>query len=235
MQVEDRICNRLVFFGINQTVQDDIVSIWKLVRPKIPEVLTRFYEHLHKVPELSEMIGTRQSYLVKRQSEHWERLFSGRFNEEYVDGIRRIGRAHHKIGLEPGWYIGAYAFVQEELLRHLAEKYRFRGMALARKASAINKAVMLDMDFAISVYQEILIEDRRRQHGGGRPLDRAIGRFGEHSIGGIRSRHRRAQPTRSADPAAAAGYRHLPCYRQFGLTGMPGNSKLRGSSAAPVF
>ncbi|WP_439375687.1 protoglobin domain-containing protein [Bradyrhizobium sp. PMVTL-01] len=34
------------------------------------------------------------------------RLFSGRFDEEHIRGVRNIGLAHNKIGLEPRWYIG---------------------------------------------------------------------------------------------------------------------------------
>jgi methyl-accepting chemotaxis protein len=174
MEYEARISERLAFFHIDETVRQEISEIWRLAEPKIPEILVRFYEHLHKIPQLSEMIGSRQQYLVKRQSEHWGRLFSGRFDAEYLDGIRRIGRAHHMIGLEPRWYIGAYAFVQGDLLRHLAGKHRFQGMTLARKAAAMNKAVMLDMDFAISIYQEILIEERQRR---GQILSDAIAEF----------------------------------------------------------
>ncbi|HSP23593.1 MAG TPA: globin-coupled sensor protein [Saliniramus sp.] len=191
MDFEDKIAERVAFFDISEDVRKEIVGIWRMSEKKIPEILTRFYDHLHKIPHLSEMIGSRQTYLVKRQSEHWARLFSGRFDGEYVDGIRRIGRAHHKIGLEPRWYIGAYSFVQDEILRHLAQKHRFQGVALARKASAMNKAVMLDMDFAISVYQEILLEDRQRR---GMILSDAISRFSgavEDSLGIVDSANRK--------------------------------------------
>jgi len=169
-----QIDERLHFLGIDDSTRDEIRTVWRAVGPKIPSLLEKFYDHLRKVPGLSEMIGTRQAYLVKRQGEHWERLFNGRFDAEYADGIRRVGRAHHKIGLEPRWYIGAYSFVQTELLQHLAHSHRFQGMALARKASAMNKAVMLDMDFAISIYQEILLEERQRR---GQILSDAIDEF----------------------------------------------------------
>ena len=56
---------------------------------------------------LSELIGSRQPRLVAAQSEHWGRLFSGKFDAAYVTSIRRIGLVHHKIGLEPRWYSAA--------------------------------------------------------------------------------------------------------------------------------
>ena len=28
-----------------------------------------------------------------------------------VDSVRRIGAAHNRLGLEPQWYIGGYAFI----------------------------------------------------------------------------------------------------------------------------
>jgi methyl-accepting chemotaxis protein len=111
---------------------------------------------------------------VSAQSSHWERLFSGRFDAAYVEGIRRIGVVHHKIGLEPRWYIGGYAFILNELVTLMATKHRFSGGALARKVAALNKAVMLDMDYAISVYQEVLLEERQQR---GKALSDAIAKF----------------------------------------------------------
>ncbi len=168
------VSERLQFLGLDADTRKELGAVWALAGPALPDILARFYDHLRTIPRLGEMIGSRQPSLVKRQSEHWERLFSGDFDESYVASIRKIGLAHHKIGLEPRWYIGGYAFVQHELLMHLASKHRFQGATLARKASALNKALMLDMDFAISVYQDILLEERQRR---GQVLDDAVAGF----------------------------------------------------------
>lgn len=174
MQDDTSLSERLRFLGIDEGACQEIRSLWPIILPALPGILERFYAHLRRVPHLAALIGSQQERLVAAQSQHWGRLFSGRFDKEYVDSIRRIGLVHNKIGLEPQWYIGGYAFVLNELVQALSAKHRFSGSTLARKMAVVNKAVMLDMGYAISVYQEALIEERQRR---GAELSEAIDFF----------------------------------------------------------
>ncbi len=80
-----------------------------------------------------------------------------------MHGVRTIGLIHNKIGLEPRWYIGGYNFVLGRLAALAVSKYRWKPSRLAKVLTAINSAVMLDMDIAISVYQEALLAERQQQ------------------------------------------------------------------------
>ncbi|MEQ1890218.1 MAG: protoglobin domain-containing protein, partial [Alphaproteobacteria bacterium] len=102
------------------------------------------------------------SRLVSAQTAHWGRLFNGRFDEAYIQGVRTIGTVHNRIGLEPRWYIGGYALVLSDLTDLAIRTYRWKAKRLGEVITAVNSAVMLDMDFAISVYQEAGIEDRQK-------------------------------------------------------------------------
>ena len=175
-QKEISLAERLQFLGIHEETRQELRALWEVIAPALPAVLDRFYDHIRKTPSLSALIGAQQGRLVQAQSKHWGCLFSGKFDEHYVESIRRIGLIHNRIGLEPRWYIGGYAFVLNELVALISRKHRFSGYALARKVEAVNKAVMLDMDFAISVYQEAMVEDRLRR---GTALSEAIGQFSE--------------------------------------------------------
>lgn len=176
MQNASLLDERLEFLGIDGEVCRDLQSVWKDIAPELPKILERFYGHMHRQPQLSTLIGTQQSRLVAAQMQHWGRLFSGSFDESYVEGIRRIGLVHNKIGLEPRWYIGGYSFIVSELIGVLSKKHRFKGAALARKLTVVNRVVMLDMDFAISVYQEAFVRDRQRK---GEALSQAVGSFSD--------------------------------------------------------
>ncbi|MBF9232626.1 globin-coupled sensor protein [Microvirga alba] len=176
MQDDKSLADRLRFLNIDQEACRELNAIWQVLSPSLPQVLQNFYGHLHKVPALSQMIGSQQNRLVSAQSKHWERLFSGRFDLDYVESIRRIGLIHNRIGLEPRWYIGGYSFVMNELVHALSTKHRFSGASLARKIAAMNKAIMLDMDYAISVYQDAMIEERQRR---GQVLSVAIASFSD--------------------------------------------------------
>jgi methyl-accepting chemotaxis protein len=109
------------------------------------------------------MLGSEVPRLKAAQRSHWAKLFSGQFDSSYMEAVRTIGVTHHKIGLEPRWYIGGYNFVLAQLTV-LACRSRSWSSRLAELLPALNAAVMLDIDLAVSVYQRaILLERQQRQ------------------------------------------------------------------------
>jgi hypothetical protein len=38
-------------------------------------------------------------------------IATGKFDQDYIDGVTRIGKVHAKLGLEPQWYIGGYSLI----------------------------------------------------------------------------------------------------------------------------
>jgi methyl-accepting chemotaxis protein len=129
-------------------------------RSSLPEIIEGFYRHLVTIPRLKQMVGEQIPRLKQAQASHWRRLFSGRFDAEYFNGVQTIGNVHHKIGLEPRWYIGGYAYVLNRLVALAIRAHRWSPQKLASLIAAVNAGVMLDMDIAISVYQEALIAEK---------------------------------------------------------------------------
>ena len=50
------------------------------------------------------------------QARHWAIAAAAEFNDDYISGVKKIGQAHARIGLEPRWYIGGYALVMEQVV-----------------------------------------------------------------------------------------------------------------------
>jgi methyl-accepting chemotaxis protein len=154
---------RLRFMHIDAGTGETLREFWKKVQGALPEILEGFYQHITKEPQLAKLIGNDIPRLKKAQGSHWERLFNGRFDQEYMQGVRTIGLIHNKIGLEPRWYIGGYNFVLSRLAALAVSNYRWNPSRLAKVLTAINSAVMLDMDIAISVYQEAMLAERQKR------------------------------------------------------------------------
>ena len=159
---DDR-ANRLRFLRIDGKTGDALREFWPTVEKSLPRVLEGFYRHLASEPALAKLIGNQMERLKGAQSSHWARLFNGRFDATYVQGVRTIGLVHSRIGLEPRWYIGGYAFVLSYLTDLAIATYRWNRRRLGEVITAVNYAVMLDMDFAISVYQEAMLEERAKR------------------------------------------------------------------------
>ena len=145
---------------IDRKTGDALREFWPVVQKALPQVLEGFYLHLGSEPNLARLVGNQSGRLKTAQGTHWARLFNGNFDEEYIQGVRTIGLMHNKIGLEPRWYIGGYAFVLSRLTDLAIASYGWKKKRLGEIITAINSAVMLDMDFAISVYQDAMLEDR---------------------------------------------------------------------------
>ncbi len=153
--------SRIAFMGIDETTARDLREFWPIVEKNLEPILAGFYAHVGKEPNLAKMVGGEMGRLKTAQSAHWGRLFSGRFDAEYMRGVQTIGLIHNKIGLEPRWYIGGYNYIMGRLLAIAVKHYRWKTARLASVMKSVTAAVMIDMDIAISVYQEALLADRQ--------------------------------------------------------------------------
>ncbi len=162
-QNDSDISARISFMNVSSETRRLLAEFWPVVLTELPDILTGFYEHAAAVPALAKLVGTQVPRLKKAQETHWGRLFSGRFDDDYYTGVKTIGMVHNKIGLEPRWYIGGYNFVLSRLTDLAVRTYRWTPKKMSAVIQAVNSAVMLDMDIAISVYQEALVADRMRR------------------------------------------------------------------------
>ncbi len=159
MTKDIQLDRRLQFLRVDQKTRDMLAEIKPLLEPELPRILGAFYEHISSYPEVQNMFSS--NAMVDRarnaQTAHWANILTGSFDETYVASVHRIGMTHHRIGLEPRWYIAGYSFILGELTAALSRQFtsRFGAGDVEKRAEAmraITKAAMLDMDFAISIY-----------------------------------------------------------------------------------
>ncbi len=167
MENVDMISKRLALLSIVEQDKETLRRFRPVLDACLDDILADFYGHIQTFPELARHFP--QQSLVQHaksaQKAHWMRLFSGDFDGRYMESVREIGRTHARIGLEPHWYIGGYAMVLGRLLATATETQKtnlFGGgdrVGLARLHSIIARAVLLDIDLAVSVYLETIRED----------------------------------------------------------------------------
>ena len=145
---------RIGFLGIDESARDVLRAFRPTVMENCDAILTRFYAGLTGWDELASLIGgsARVDHLKAAQSEHWDRLFAADFDEAYVERATRIGQAHQRIGLEPRWYIGSYSILLGALHELAVKTYGRKRDHLSKLIAAIDKAVLMDMELATSVY-----------------------------------------------------------------------------------
>ncbi|MDX5365543.1 MAG: globin-coupled sensor protein [Alphaproteobacteria bacterium] len=165
---------RMRFMEVSETTGEALRDFWKVLEPHLPAILDGFYAHLGSEPELAKLVGTQAPRLKQAQGAHWARLFAGTFDEAYMQSVNTIGLTHNRIGLEPRWYIGGYKYVMNRLVDVAVKKYRWSPARLSQVICAVNTAACLDMDLAISTYQDAMVEERAARQ---RTLENAISDF----------------------------------------------------------
>ena len=165
---------RLNFIGLDENARTTLRSLQPVIKREVKVALASFYAQIDKTPVLKALFRDDRHIesANQRQQSHWDLITTAEFGEPYEKAVQTIGQVHARIGLEPRWYIGGYAIVTERLLRstlaHFWPKQMLSGGKKQREAASdavacIVKAVMLDMDFAISIYLDALADERNRR------------------------------------------------------------------------
>lgn len=168
MSVRD-IEERLRFFGLDERQRRILRASRPILERCIGPALDHFYARANATPETARFFRDEAHRKSARaaQVRHWMHIVDARFDAEYHDSVRRIGSVHARIGLEPRWYIGAYALILEEIIRAV-DRSRSPLQRLLRRggsgemAVALTKAALMDMDLSISIYFEEAAAERNQ-------------------------------------------------------------------------
>ncbi|HYD31072.1 MAG TPA: globin-coupled sensor protein, partial [Azospirillaceae bacterium] len=144
------------FFRLTDDARAALRDIAPVVMGRIDELLDRFYGHLMQWPIARERLENPQSRerLKQQQRAHWELLFRGDINGDYLAHCAAVGQAHQRIQLPPFWWIGAYSHLLGDMTRLVAGQFRLNGEKRAQALTALISAVMYDMAATMAVYND---------------------------------------------------------------------------------
>ena len=159
MAVSD-ISEALRLNRIDETARKGIAREWSVIEPELPRILTKFYKHMTQWPALRVLFANEASIerANKAQQGHWARLFSGRFDADYIESVHRIAKVHNRIGLSPEPYVAGYLLVLEELhvlvVQHYMRSFRPAESArlICNAIHAIDRAVLFDVQLVVGTY-----------------------------------------------------------------------------------
>lgn len=172
MFTSEDLKQRLDFIRLDAQAIDVLKSFSGIIEDKLPSILTSFYEHISKYPDVSRFFNDKahMNSAASKQVDHWKLILTGKFDSHYVDSVRRVGRVHARIGLEPQYYLSGYTFVVnqilQELMLSLSSKKGLNRKDMDRYAAAQDtflRAAMLDMDLAIHFFNEARAEEAKQK------------------------------------------------------------------------
>ncbi len=156
---------RFRFMDLTHADRARLRAMRSTIQSALPEVLDDFYAEIARNPEVDRMFTSQEmrDHARDKQIDHWLRIADGKFDEDYLNSVARIGEAHARLGLTPQWYFGGYARIVQGLQSALiTHAFKSVGPFSAGKArddlsanlSTVTKAAMLDMDLAMSKIEE---------------------------------------------------------------------------------
>ncbi|GGF43994.1 chemotaxis protein [Youhaiella tibetensis] len=163
------LAERLQFIGLDEAALGRIRAIEPLLQEHLPHALVGFYQKIATVSDVAHHFSgpAQLEHARQRQGRHWSAIARGALDADYFASANVVGNVHARIGLAPRWYIGGYGLIIETLLGGVvrgfskrragwapgwARKAEAEQEALAASLSALVKAVLIDIDIAVSTY-----------------------------------------------------------------------------------
>lgn len=139
-----------------ESIKDsEIQTIDDLIEKHVDELMDSMYEHFLNFEETRTFFPTPQ--VMERakaaQKQYFLRLAQGVYDANYVADRLRVGSTHHRIQLDPKWYIGAYNRAVAWLLPLiLTESPKEEYSKSVDVAKSLMKLIFFDMGLAIESY-----------------------------------------------------------------------------------
>ena len=178
MSLDTSLNERLAFMDLDHDARGALRSLGPVIDREIGAALAGFYDKVRATPHTRAFFSDAKQIdqASARQQGHWRDIAKAEFGDDYGRAVKTVGEVHARIGLEPRWYIGGYALIADRLMRAVVNDQWPKGMfakgdgaATGAAVSALMKAMLLDMDIAISTYLEAIeaerlaLEEQRRR------------------------------------------------------------------------
>jgi len=158
---KNSVPEKLAFLDLNHQDFEALRSLRPVLEDHADHFVAVFYRHLLSFDETRELLMDAEvkRRLLLKQREYLLSLTDGVVDDAYVADRLRIGYTHMRVGLGPGWYLGAYALYMKLLVPIVLESYRHEPARLEHALLAMYKILMLDSQLAMEAY----IERRQQQ------------------------------------------------------------------------
>ena len=171
---DHEIRNRRAFFEIEDADLERLARLKPLAIAHGEAVVDEFYRlllgHAGTRAFLTDDVVLRRLKVLQKQ--YFLGLFDGVLNEAYVANRIRVGAAHERIGLEPKWYIGAYARYQRQMHGLIFDA--LEPSEAAAGFCSMQKLVSFDMALAIDTYIRANLDTIQRHQAAIRELSTPV-------------------------------------------------------------
>lgn len=142
------------FSGLTPELEAALIEAGAVIRPKLRQVTDDFYQTLATIPEAASFVEGRVDTLKATHLRWMESLFSGPYDQAYVEQMYKIGYVHVKVNLPVEFMAGAMTLINNRLSGVLVETYGNDPAYLAKVLEAVSAITGLSLMVMQQSYQE---------------------------------------------------------------------------------
>lgn len=180
------------YVGWEPTDVELVRTVGPLALRVADELIDDFYAELQRHPNAALVItgGGRQVAQLKRSLRGWlESLFSGVYDEAYVEQRWRIGRRHVEIGLAQNHVHVAFSRIRQGIVRAIESGWAGENEKLRRTTLAVGRLLDLDLTVIQDAYETEYLATQWPVDDSGVRQQRVVSQISERALGGDDSRH----------------------------------------------
>ena len=142
---------RLAFFELGEEDRENLARLRPLLEKHADALVAAFYRHLLSFEPVRALLADEEvkNRLLVKQREYLLSLGAPSLDASYFDQRLEIGRTHVRVGLEPRFYLGAYALYMRLLIPAILEQCQRDIPAAERIILSLQKVLMLDASVAM--------------------------------------------------------------------------------------
>lgn len=151
---EQELAERLALIQLNQRDIQLLKNLSEALKSSPMDFIDEFYEQMFRFDETRKLLSdsAQVERLKSKQIAYFKRLIAGHYDLDYVRDRVKVGETHHRIGLKPQWYIGAYHFYLAWLFRQCRQQSNVDDAECFDTMLAVIKVILLDIELAIDAY-----------------------------------------------------------------------------------
>jgi signal transduction histidine kinase len=144
----------LAYFDYGDVDRALLAELAPVLEKSADSLVSAFYRQLLSHPTTRRLLRDPEvkDRLLQLQRQYLLSLAGPAIDESYLQHRRRIGEIHERIGLEPRWYLGAYALYLSLLTPLVCERFAKEPHRGERAVVALQKLLLFDASLAMETY-----------------------------------------------------------------------------------
>ncbi|MEQ9345301.1 MAG: methyl-accepting chemotaxis protein [Thalassospira sp.] len=154
--------DRLERYNVLPTTFDILRRASKEIQDGSAKRAQIFYQNIQNKPDPGQTAipDDKLLDLTNTLQRHWQKLFDGKIDDDFVHQSIAIGERHEEFGITPKLYIAAYNAVTDALIETIIVKFRWRAGEAAKIVTSLTSVMLLDIELTLTAYCDASAQKR---------------------------------------------------------------------------